>query len=61
MARQFIQEPHGPGREDGRDLAEGWRTSIKSRNGVALREYPFTQKRCMLGKRQTVYEGAGTC
>ena len=56
MARQFIQEPHGPGREDGRDLAEGWRTSIKSRNGVALREYPFTQKRCMLGKRQTVYE-----
>lgn len=61
MARQFTQEPHGPGREDGRDLAEGWRTRIKSSNGVALWEYPFPQKRCMLGKRQTVYEWAGTC
>lgn len=38
--QQFTQEPHG--REDGRDLAEGRRTRIRIRNGVALRDYPFT-------------------
>lgn len=40
--KQFTQEPHGPGREDGRDLAEGWRIRIRISNGVALRVYPFT-------------------